>query len=188
MLCVDLSALKTDREHVQRAVNLADIIDTHTRPFPTTEEAASANYAPLSMCISVRSMYDNTVVATDLGHKTVYYTNMTNIGDFPHRGEDLIMYVSSLAVLKQCEFSVALEEVMTRHSQFQPIGLFNPDPGLIDPMIYSHVILSDEGMKLLEPCLKPGLSVVPIIDIKPEGNLKPLLDTLIIVKEESPHE
>ena len=188
MLCVDLSALKTDRENVQRDVDLVDIINNHTRPFATTEEAASANYAPLSMCISVRSMYDNTVVDTDMEFKTVYYTNMVNIADFPHRGEDLIMYVSSLGVLQLCVFSPALQEVMTRHSQFQTIGLFNPDPGLIDPMIYSHVILSDVGMKLLEPCLKKGHRVVPIADMKPEGNLKPLLDTLIIVKEEPSHE
>lgn len=188
MLCVDLTKLRTDPENVQKDVDLVEIINDRTRQYPSEEEAAKAFYAPLSFSVSVRSMYDNTVIGSR--HRqgyTLYYTNLSHIGDFPHKGYDLVMYITSLAILNICNFSTDLERVMTQHSQFQPIGLFNPDPGTFDPMIYSHVILSDEGMKLLEPCLKPSYVVEKISEMKHYRNFEPLLRTIFEVtkKEEN---
>lgn len=184
MLCVNLSALPVDPQNVQRAVDIEDIINTHTRPFADKGNALTLNYAPLTFGVSVRSMYDNTVVGRKLRDDTIYLHAITDVGDFPHKGYDLVMYVSSLVILNMCVFSPELEKVMTQHSQFQTIGLYNPDPGMLNPTIYSHVIMSDEGMKLFAQHLKPEYVVDNIAEMKLPGNRKPIIDTIFEVKKE----
>ena len=82
-------------------------------------------------------------------------------------------------------YSLGFDEVMLEHSQFVPIGLYNPDPTIINPIIYSHILISDVGAKEFDKYLKKGRRFLPISDIKKEGNLYALLDTLIITKEEN---
>ncbi len=113
---------------------------------------------------------------------------MTGIPVCIHKGYDLVMYVSSLAMLSVIDYWIGFEELMARHSQFQCIGLYNPSPDFVNPIIYSHIILSDIGMRELEPHLSAGNSVVKIKDIKPLGNINHFIDTLIEVKEESTDE
>lgn len=183
VLCVDTSVLRQVPDKVQRDIDLEDILNNHTKLF-TREEKIVEPYLPLDFAISVRSVYDNTVVQSDAGNKVLYYTNMTCIGDLPHKGLDLIMYLSSLGVLHLLDYTAECGEIMMKHSQHQPIGLYNPNPRYFHPIIYSHVILSDEGMKLLTPHFKKHCSVVPISGIVPLGNIKALTDTLIIVDKE----
>lgn len=184
MLCVDPSVLRVDPDNVQKDIDLEDIINNHTRQFPTEQDALSAHYLPLCFSVSVRSLYDNTIVCRKVGGTKRYSTFMKNIGNFPHKGYDLIMYLNSMAILSMCEFSHELENVMVHHSQCQPIGIFNNDPDTCFPMVYSHVILSDEGMKLFAQCLKPEYLIEPISSMEGEGNYKALLDTIFEIKKE----
>lgn len=187
MLCVEVKALPQSYE-VNRQIDLEGILLNHTQHFDDMEGAYQKGYVPLDMCTSIRSMYDNTVLSRRVGDQTLYYVNMTNVEDSLHKGIDLLMFMSGAAVLECVEYVPEVDLIMGRHSQFQPIGLYYP-PGARNPILYSHIILSDSGMKLLKPYLKTGVRVCPIESISYAGkNLVALLKTLVIVKKEEHHE
>lgn len=183
ILCVDAKALKTSKE-VQKAVNLEEIINDHTKYYESVEEALKDNFVPLDFCVSIRSMYDNSVVQTtkEDGVK-IPYTNVTNIQPLPHKGYDLIMFVASTCVLSNINYKDGFDELMFKHSQFVPMGLYNIDPRVLNPVIYTHIIMSDEGMKELAQYLKEGREIVNISDLQKEGSLYAFLNTLVEVKE-----
>lgn len=188
ILCVDTKALKTSAE-VQTNVKLEDIINNHTKYYDSVEEALKDNYVPLDFSVSIRTLYSNLVVEIDAktedgNDKKMYYTNMSQVQQFIHKGYDLIMYLTSIGVMMNVNYSLGFDEVMLEHSQFVPIGLYNPDPTVINPIIYSHILISDVGAKEFDKYLKKGRRFLPISDMKKEGNLYALLDTLIITKEE----
>lgn len=189
ILCVDTKALKTSAE-VQTNVKLEDIINNHTKYYDSVEEALKDNYVPLDFSVSIRTLYSNLVVEIDAktedgNDKKMYYTNMSQVQQFIHKGYDLIMYLTSIGVMMNVNYSLGFDEVMLEHSQFVPIGLYNPDPTVINPIIYSHILISDVGAKEFDKYLKKGRRFLPISDMKKEGNLYALLDTLIITKEEN---
>ena len=189
ILCVDTKALKTSAE-VQTNVKLEDIINSHTKYYDSVEEALKDNYVPLDFSVSIRTLYSNLVVEIDAktedgNDKKMYYTNMSQVQQFIHKGYDLIMYLTSIGVMMNVNYSLGFDEVMLEHSQFVPIGLYNPDPTVINPIIYSHILISDVGAKEFDKYLKKGRRFLPISDMKKEGNLYALLDTLIITKEEN---
>ena len=189
ILCVDTKALKTSAE-VQTNVKLEDIIHNHTKYYDSVEEALKDNYVPLDFSVSIRTLYSNLVVEIDAktedgNDKKMYYTNMSQVQQFIHKGYDLIMYLTSIGVMMNVNYSLGFDEVMLEHSQFVPIGLYNPDPTIINPIIYSHILISDVGAKEFDKYLKKGRRFLPISDMKKEGNLYALLDTLIITKEEN---
>lgn len=189
ILCVDTKALKTSAE-VQTNVKLEDIINNHTKYYDSVEEALKDNYVPLDFSVSIRTLYSNLVVEIDAktedgNDKKMYYTNMSQVQQFIHKGYDLIMYLTSIGLMMNVNYSLGFDEVMLEHSQFVPIGLYNPDPTVINPIIYSHILISDVGAKEFDKYLKKGRRFLPISDMKKEGNLYALLDTLIITKEEN---
>lgn len=188
ILCVDLRALRKDPMHVQKDAKIEEILKDHTKYYDTTEEAYADSYAPIDFSVCVRSMYDNTVLQIETDGKKLYYQNMTNTPPMPHKGYDLVMYMTSIGVLHFIDYKDGFDDVMMKHSQFQCIGLYNPNPDIINPIVVSHVIMSDEGMKDLEKFFKKGVKAVPIKDMQVIGNLKPILDTLVIVKEEKKDE
>lgn len=187
ILCVDVKALKASPD-VQRDVNLEDILNNHTKYYDDMEEALKDNYVPLDFSVSIRSMYSNFVVEIDKGEEKRYYTNLTEIQPFVHKGYDLIMYLTSIGVMHSVDYKIGFDELMVKHSQFVPIGLYNPDTLLLNPIIYSHIIMSDEGIKELTKYLKSDRTIVPISEIQEKGNIPALLKTLIIVKEEETNE
>ena len=189
ILCVDTKALKTSAE-VQTNVKLEDIINNHTKYYDSVEEALKDNYVPLDFSVSIRTLYSNLVVEIDAktedgNDKKMYYTNMSQVQQFIHKGYDLIMYLTSIGVMMNVNYSLGFDEVMLEHSQFVPIGLYNPDPTVINPIIYSHILISDVGAKEFDKYLNKCRRFLPISDMKKEGNLYALLDTLIITKEEN---
>lgn len=187
ILCVEIDAMKTSTE-VQKDVNLEDLLTNHIKYFDDVEEALKEKYVPLDFSISVRSIYSNLVLQSDKEGEFRYYTNLSKIQPFIHKGYDLIMYLSSVALMYNIDYKNGFDELMTKHSQFQAIGLYNPPDSLINPIIYSHIIISDEGMKELEQYLRSDRSIVPISEMKELGNIKALLNTLIEVKEEKKDE
>lgn len=189
ILCIDTKALKISPD-VQKDVDLEDLLNNHTKYYDSVEEAYKDQYLPLDFCVTVRSMYSNLVLQIDKGEEKRYYTNLTNVQPFVHKGYDLIMYLTSIGLMHSVDYQLGFDDLMMKHSQFQPIGLYNPDSSLINPIIYTHVILSDEGAEELPQYLKSDRYLVPINTMKMcnAGNIPALLDTIIEVKEEKKDE
>lgn len=182
VMCVDTKALPVDPK-VCKDIDVQDLLTRCIKPFSDLDTAAQEGYVPVDFAISTRSIYDNTVLSYQRESGVQYYVRMNNIGPFHHRGLDLFMYLSSLAFLESVEYTKEVDSIMFQHSQFQPVGLYYPKVSET-PIFYAHLLLSDPGMKLLEPHLKLGVTVTPIQSMTHEGNLSALLETLIIVKEE----
>lgn len=189
ILCVDTTVLAMKRE-VQKDVDLVDLLNNHTQYFETKEQALEEGYVPLDFSVSLRSMYTNKVLQRQTESGVRYYVNMSQVERFIHKGEDLIMYLSSLGLLQCLDYKAGFDELMFQHTQIQIQGLYNPDPAMINPIIYSHVIISDVGVKQLENYLKEGVSIVDIKTMKEhsEGNIPAMLETIIEVKEEQKDE
>lgn len=189
ILCIDTRALKTSPD-VQRDVNLEDLINNHTKYYDIVEDALKDHYVPLDFSVTVRSMYSNLVLQIDKGEQKRYYTNLTNVQPFVHKGYDLIMYLTSIGLMHSVDYQLGFDELMMKHSQFQPIGLYNPDSAVINPIIYTHVILSDEGAEQLPKYLKSDRGLVHITAMSEfkQGNITAMLDTIIEVKEETKDE
>lgn len=187
ILCVQKDALPQSKD-VQRKVDLGNLLET-MKYFDNEESALKHDpvYVPIDFMVTVRSVRTNLVLERDSKEFTPekrYYTNMVNIDLLPHKGYDLIMYLSSIGVVSSFKSDNEFFAIMMK-SQFCPIGLYNPDPDLFNPIIYSHVLLADEVISDATKFLLDGNRFVPIAEMKREGNLPAILDTLIIVKEES---
>lgn len=187
ILCVDTTALKSSPD-VQKDVNLEDLLNNHTKYYDSVEEALEANYVPLDFSVTVRSIYSNLVLQIDSGEQKRYYVNLTNVQPFVHKGYDLVMYLTSIGLMHNVDYKLGFDELMMKHSQFVPMGLYNPDTLLLNPIIYSHVLISDEGIKELPKYLKGDRELVHVKDMKELGNIPALLRTIIEVKEETKDE
>lgn len=189
ILCIDTRALKTSPD-VQKDVNLEDLMLKHTKYYDTAEDALKDKYVPLDFSVSVRSLYSNLVLQIDAGEQKRYYTNLTNVQQFVHKGYDLIMYLTSIGLMHSVDYRLGFDELMMKHSQFMPIGLYNPDSAILNPIMYSHVIVSDEGAEQLPQYLKSDRGLVHISTMNEcrAGNIPALLDTIIEVKEDSKDE
>lgn len=182
ILCIDTKVLKTSPD-VQKDVNLEDLINNHTKYYDNVEDALNDNYVPLDFSVSVRSSYSNLVLQINSGEQKRYYTNLTNIQPFVHKGYNLIMYLTSIGLMHSIDYKLGFDDLMMKHSQFVPIGVYNPDTLLLNPIIYSHIILSDDGAKELPKYLKGDRLLVSLSEIDDRGNIPALLRTLIEVKE-----
>ena len=182
MLCINMKSLKTSAE-VQKDIDIEDLLTNHTKYFNNEKEALCSGFVPLDFSTSIRSMYSNLVVQRNIEGKHKYYVNITDIQPFPHKGCDLMFYLNSINVMSSVNYKMGFDEFMCKHSQFMLVGLYNPDPSLINPIVYSHIVISDEGMKELPQYLKEDREIVSIKDIDREGNIPAMLDTLILVKE-----
>ena len=143
ILCINKESIKTSPQ-VQKDVDLEDLLNNHTKYYDSVKEALKDNYVPLDFNTSIRSMYTNLVVqhqfmGEDSSIQKRYYTNLTDVGEYIHKGYDLIMFLTSLAVMHRVEYKAGFDELMIKHSQFQPIGLFYIED-YINPIIYSHII------------------------------------------------
>lgn len=189
ILCVDIKSMNRSEE-IQTNLELEELLLNHTKYFSSIESAYAQNYAPISFCVSVRSMYSNLVLQIDKGNEFRYYTNLTNVMDFPHTGYDLVMYLASVGLMQNIDYKTGFDYLMMNHSQFSPIGLYNPNPYVVRPIVYSHIIMSDEGAEKLKEFLKSDRELVSIDVMREhsEGNIKALLNTIIEVREENKNE
>lgn len=191
ILCVDIKALKTS-EKVQKDIDLEDLLLNHTKYYDSTEEAFKDEFVPLDFCVTTRSVYTNLVMQIEEDGKPKYYKNLSEIQPFIHKGIDLVMYLTSIGLMHCIDYKLGFDELMTKHSQFQPVGIYNPEPNIINPIIYSHIILSDEGAEDMKDYLKSNVEFVLINDMNKNRelgcNLPALLDTIIEVEEEKKDE
>lgn len=185
MLCVNYDLLKTS-PNVQKDVNLAEILVSHTKDYPDVETALKEHYAPLNVCMSLRTVYTNQIMQTQLHEGSFrYYVNVTDIQPCIHKGYDLIMFLSSVALMKCMKdtYTDTLGNIMLQ-SEFSPIGLYNPDPVLVNPMVYSHIILADKMADSLSEQFKETVKFIPLEQVRHNhvGNIKALIDTFVEVK------
>lgn len=186
ILCVDSRWLMKSPD-VQKKINLEDILN-HTKYFNSVEEALKceeAVHVPLDFMVTVRSAYTNLVLEKDCEDTSDkrYYINLTHVDLLPHKGYDLVMYMTSVGVMHSVNpTSMAFNEVMMK-SQFCPIGLYNPDPDIMNPIVYSQVVLHDDAVEQYDSYLREGFRFVHIDNMKREGNLSAILDTIIRVEE-----
>lgn len=185
ILCVDTRHLDT-APYVQKDIDLGDILLNHTKYYESVAEAEKDLYVPLDFSTSVRTVYTNKVLQIKEGDKYLYYVNHTNVGQFIHRGYDLVMYLSAIGLMSYVDYSYAFDDTMLKYSEQKPMGLYNPDPGFFNPIVYSHVIIADEAEKQFKTFLKPevGLVTFDIMRQRQKDSLTALLDTLKEVKKE----
>ena len=168
---------------VQKDIQLGGLLDNGTKHFNSIEDALNEGYVPLNFSVVLRSSHSNKVLRSKTEEGLyLYYTNILDAGLLIHRGYDLLMYLSSIGVLMNVNYTPEVDNIMLKCSQFQPIGLCYD--GIIDPIILSNVILTDEGIDLLEPFLKEGREVVSLDVMKNEngGNIQALLNEIKEVK------
>lgn len=189
ILCIDKKALNKDGK-VQTSIKLEELLLNHTKYFDDIMSALGENYVPLDFCVSVRSIYSNLVLSHDQQGYTLLYSNLTNIEETPHKGYDLVMYLASVAFTKRVKSFTGICDIMMKHSQILPIGLLNLDHDLINPVVYSHIIISDEGVEQIKKYLNSDCEFIPIKDKEKfrTQNIGALLDTLIIVRKEDENE
>lgn len=191
---VEMDALKVSSD-VQRDIDLEDILLNHTCFYDDKDQALKDGFIPLQFATTVRTVFSNRVVGTKDTVKSSaprYYINLTNVEMFPHKGLDLVMYLSSVALFSIVEYKKGFDDLML-HSEFQSIGVYNPDPTVVNPIIYSHIYIDDSWEKDFEKYMNDCSAWYDIESAKKHYpmNLKAFIDTLIITtseKEESKNE
>lgn len=164
--------------------NLVDVL-TGAKYFE--EKEIPEDYVPLDFAITIRSTYTNKVVLcthSDSNSERCFF-NLTKIPYVIHKGFDLVMFISSIAVMKMCDQTKAplVANVMMK-SKFDIIGLLNLDPEVFNPIVYSHVILEDDTVEVFESLLAEGFRIVPISDLPEHENFRAFKESLILCKNE----
>ena len=190
---VEMNALKVSNS-VQRDIDLEDILLNHTRFYDDKDRSLKDGFIPLQFATTVRTVFSNRVVGVKDKTKIKtpkYYINLSKVEMFPHKGLDLVMYLSSVALFNIVEYKKGFDDLML-HSEFQSIGIYNPDPKMFDPIIYSHIYIDDSWEKDFEKYMNERSEWYDIESVKKHYplNIKALIDTLIITskKEEEINE
>lgn len=178
--CVRSDSMKVSSS-IQKDVDIDGLLRNDIKYFASVEEASSVGYVPLGFCVCVRSVYDNTVLQiVESDGVKVCHNTMFEVPENPHKGADLVMYMTSVVFLNSfVSLADGFNNIMMRHSMFQCVGLLND--GIVKPRIVSHIIMSDEGMKLLHKYLKTNVVETPIGNINILNSYVPIVDTLITV-------
>ena len=183
---VEMNSLKVSNS-VQRDIDLEDILLNHTRFYDDKDRALKDGFIPLQFATTVRTVFSNRVVGVKDKTKIKtpkYYINLSKVEMFPHKGLDLVMYLSSVALFNIVEYKKGFDDLML-HSEFQSIGIYNPDPTIFDPIIYSHIYIDDSWEKDFEKYMNERSEWYDIESVKKHYplNIKALIDTLIITSE-----
>lgn len=143
-------------------------------------EEKEEEYIPLVFAISVRSLETNRIVqcVNNEVNGRVYFATYSNL-ILEHRGFDLAMFMSSLA-LNHC-FKTDSEEfrqLMFKYSSYLCMGAYYSSSLVLNPILYSQIYLKDESIPLFEKFLKDGFSFIDIDNINKKANLKAILNTI----------
>lgn len=155
ILCVDIEQLKM-LISVQKDVDIDKLLREHTKYFDSEEKALEENFAPLNFVVTVRTAYSNKVLQCTEKEKDIkrYYKALGVTDPLPHKGYDLVMYLTSIGIMHCVDYKLGFDEVMMK-SQFMPIGVINTFP-IANPIIYSQVILEDSTLEGFNSFLKRG--------------------------------
>lgn len=184
ILCIKKSLLKKSPYLQKEDDTIKKVIENFTF---IEESEIPEEYVPLDVAVTIRSAYTNKVVLCTHSdsNKERCFLNLTKLPQVQEKGYDLVILYSSIAVMRMCDQSRAREvgEVMIQ-SKYDFMGVLNLEPGLINPILYSHVILEDSTVEAFEPLLAEGFRLIPIADLPEHGNFKAMKESLIICKEE----
>ena len=173
---------------VQKDVKLENLLlyNTSFIDFSTAEETAKKQWRPLSFATTVRSINTNRVVCLEdqYRRRKIAYHTFTDVEKMIHKGYDLVMFLASQSFLSLVDGgSIDVQSAMSEGSTFQCQGLYYD--GLLDPIVYSQVIISDDVFPSLAKWYKIGVCDESISDLKNKfsnGNIPALLDDIIEVK------
>ena len=175
--CISKTLLK-QKNVVQKDVDIESILN-RLEYFNDVKEALEKGYVPVSFITSIRTAYSNLVVK----HNDKYYVSLNLAEVLPHKGYDLLMFMSSSAVAKVMDCTKRENQNIMFNSQFMPIGVYNPDVGICNPIIYCHIIVKDELAERLEKALLDGNTLELIESMDKTNNISALLNEIIEVKD-----
>lgn len=175
--CIPKGKIK-QRNLMQKDIKIEEVL-SDLQYFNKVEEAIEKDYVPLSFVTSIRTAYSNLVV----NHGGKYYVSLTLASVVPHRGYDLLAFMSSSAVAKIIDCTKKENQELMFQSQLVPIGVYNPDEGICNPILYTQVIVKDDLSSVLENSLLEGNKLEPISEMNREGNISAILNEIIIVSE-----
>ena len=178
--CVKNDILKVSSD-VQRDIDIIEILNSAKLVMGTEEELRKQGYAFLHFATTFRTVYTNEVVLHKNKRKDwKSYVLMDVTTPLPHKGLDLVMYLSACSVFLVASYKNGLTDELLMHTEHQCIGLYNPSPDFVDPVIYSHVYLDDSSLNTFSRCLTKGNMFVPISTLSEEDAFD---KTLIIVEK-----
>lgn len=185
ILCIDTTMLECAYE-VQKQLKLEDLLLNHTKYFDSVEEALKEKYVPLDFATTIRTTFSNKVLEIDAENGNhLYYENLSDIGVVIHKGYDLVMHLSSVSLMNQIKaIDPTFIDIMVNSSTIQCCGILNTAPEIINPIVYSQIIFSDECVETLSTYFKEGRRLIDIKDINPKGNLPMLLNEIVEVNNE----
>lgn len=163
---------------MQKNIKIEEVL-SELEYFESEEEAIKNDCVPLSFVTSIRTAYSNLVV----NHEGKYYVSLTLASVVPHIGYDLLAFMSSSAVAKVIDCTKKENQELMFQSQLVPVGVYNPDVGICNPIIYSQVVIKDDLSDSLNNSLLEGNSLESISDMKREGNMSAILNEIILVSE-----
>lgn len=164
---------------------IIDSVLSDVKFFDTEEEAKEVDYIPISVCVSIRSAYSNLVVAHTVKEIERHYITVTNIPNEVHfRGEDLLAFLSSLAITQAYDPSNPSVQQLMVSAKFIPIGILYLDENITYPYFYSQVVINDDNKESMKKLVKEGYKVIPIKDMKTKGSLKQITNELFEIKEQ----
>lgn len=176
-LCLDLSKIKS-AGHIQKNINLQQVVDNCTILCSTLEEARDRKCLPLDIAVTIRSCRTNLVLRfPKIEGKDYYYYFGYATEMIPppiHKGYDLIMYLTSRVLVDIVnKYDEGFDVFMSKNSAFLPIGFFYDGRKIYNPTLVTQIIINDEGAKDFEKYLKEGAKFVTIDDMEKDHILLP---------------
>ena len=183
ILCID--ATKIPRSKTVQKPKLEGLLLNHTKFYDSAEESMKDLYVPLDFAIAIRTDADKILQITD-DKGTYYFPRLSNIQRYIHKGYDLVMFLSSLMILENVDYSLKYEELMVKYSAFIPVGIYNPFPEVINPVILSNIIIAEDGLEEFCQILKDGRKFVTFNEASDivDDSVRPLFDATMCKKEE----
>ena len=183
LVCIPKDRIVSFHE-IQKHINIEHIF-SDVKYFESEEKAFESGFIPITVCVSIRSAYTNLVVAHDVVKDIErYYITITNIPNHvPFYGEDLLAYLSSLAVTQAYDPSDPEVQRVMASAKFIPVGVLQLDDKITYPYFYSQIIINDDFEQIMKNHLKEGYRIIPIKDMNKRGNLKQIVNEIFEIKE-----
>lgn len=180
VLCLDIAPFRASDE-IQKDILLADLF----KFVPLTEEecAQREGFAPVALAVSVRSSYTNKVLGFHNGDADLFYRYSETLPPISIMTGNDLFFIHCAQALSSCLKleSQSVREIIQR-SNVQLIGLYNPNPGTVNPILLAHVVFFDEDFDLMREHWRDDAFVEDISKARDApGNLKALTETLLVI-------
>lgn len=182
LVCIPKDIIKPYHS-IQKNIIMDDVL-SNIKFYESEEKAEEDNYMPISTCVTIRSTYSNLVVAHNIKDIERYYITITNIPNEVYcRGDEMLAFLSSLAVTQAYDPLNPIVQDLMLHTKFLPIGILYLDE-VTNPYFYSQVIFKPEYEEPMKDNLKEGYRMIPIKEMNTKGNLKQIVNEIFEIKGE----